>query len=192
MKQHLTPEMRERLIKTLVDEGCCCEEQHDEPDDATSLNCLASTALWDLEILEEFTKDLDEKLTRSEVETREFERDLHTSINYGTKRDEELAALRDELVEISNQADCDAYKIRCYENWLESLANIKDTDKMSPGLTHAKWRHVICLSRTLLKDPSLMDPERMATDAKAAKEDLERSDVLTLDELNEQLLDPEQ
>lgn len=49
MKQILTREMRERLMWLLIDEGCACEGQHDEPEDATSLNCLAGAALHDLD-----------------------------------------------------------------------------------------------------------------------------------------------
>jgi TorA maturation chaperone TorD len=48
-RPHLTPENRQKLIDILVAEGCQCEDQHDEPEDATSLNCLASSALYDLE-----------------------------------------------------------------------------------------------------------------------------------------------
>jgi len=44
--------MRRRLIKILTDEGCGCDEQHDFPEDATSLNCYASSCLYDLEQLE--------------------------------------------------------------------------------------------------------------------------------------------
>jgi hypothetical protein len=86
MNLHLTKEMRERLTAILVDEGCCCEEQHDFPDDATSLNCLASSTLYDLEIVEQ-------KLARA--------------INYGIARDDELTKLRAEFVKVANKVGSD-------------------------------------------------------------------------------------
>lgn len=52
-----TGELRKRLTEILVDEGCCCEEQHDFRCDATSLNCLASHCLSTLESLELMVKD---------------------------------------------------------------------------------------------------------------------------------------
>ena len=46
----LTDEQIELLKRILIDDGCQCVDEHDELEDATSLNCLAGIALRELEI----------------------------------------------------------------------------------------------------------------------------------------------
>jgi len=70
MIDKLTPQLREKLIEILVAEGCCCEEQHDEREDATSLNCLASIALEDLDKAEPIIEEWKELSGKWEKDAR--------------------------------------------------------------------------------------------------------------------------
>jgi len=167
----LTSTLRERLIEILVAEGCDCEEEHDFPEDATSLNCLASTALWDLEMAREHIEEIWVAAGRPIPRNK-----LVVAVRqWKEERDAGQWKLRDA-----------EHKIKCYENWIKSLTLVeKEIDPLSSEAAHRKLRQVAMLSNILLKDPSLMDSNQMAEDRKRAMEAYERGDCVTLDETRE-------
>lgn len=163
---HLELEQRQRLIELLQAEGCQCEDQHDDPEDATSLNCLAGAALHDLELME---------------------RNAKTAMDYGIARDEELRKERAEFVEVSNKAEADAYKVKCYECWLKCLANDEDSDSLTAYVARRRLKSASVCSKMVLSDPSVFDPEEIAEAAGMAREDLENGDIISLDEFGDAL-----
>ncbi len=162
----LSRELRQRLIDLLVAEGCQCEEQHDEIEDATSINCLASAALNDLDLVE---------------------KNLETATRYGIGRDDELTLLRAEFVEVHNKSDTNAYKVKCYEYWLNCLANPDDLDSLSNYVARKRLKSASVCSKMVLSDPSVFDPEEIAEAASMAREDLENGDIISLDEFGDAL-----
>jgi DNA-binding helix-hairpin-helix protein with protein kinase domain len=158
---HLTTKQRERLIELLIEEGCQCEEDtHQDTEDATSLNCLAGATLHDLNL---------------------SEKKLKAAINYGLARDKELTTLRKEFVEGFNLAAQDAYKVRCYEYWLETLANHEDLDTIPTDYYAHRLRTAIIGSKMVLEDPSVFDPEEIEESRRRAMEALESGDVVILE-----------
>lgn len=61
VRRALQSDAKKRLI-AILSEGCQCEGEHHEPEDATSLACLAGNALHDLERMERQANQLEVEL----------------------------------------------------------------------------------------------------------------------------------
>lgn len=77
MNYHLTDDKRVMLESMLAESGCYCEGDHYEPEDATSLGCLADLALFDLKKLKTLLEDMEDELEdlQAEVGSLRDERD---------------------------------------------------------------------------------------------------------------------
>ena len=189
MNSKLTPELKERLVQILVDDGCQCDEEHDDASEEriNSLNCLASAALYDLERAQDKAKRCDTALNSSQMKYAgarariEKLEALLGDLGEGLTPDDVLAVLKqrneahERLHLAAHQISGLSYKIKCYEHWLTMLAATQHESNIDPATAVKKLRSAALTSFMVLKDPSALDPEKMAERAQQARDALNGS-----------------
>jgi len=183
MTNKLTPELKDRLVKILVDEGCRCDEEHDDSSEErrTSLNCLASAALHDLESADRPLAEKDTKLKKIEAALNSSQVTCAGALHKLDICEQALQSLgaeftledvfvvlkernkaNERLHEAAHALEALSYKLKCYENWLKMMAAVQHEADIDPEQAVKRLRSMALTSYMVLQDPSTVDPGKFA------------------------------